>query len=104
MKLTSIITIFASTMAAVSAVPMADPIPVVDLDLAAIPNPHLEARDLSAAECKAACAEGAQAMQRFCRRLPPLAKQLRFFCWGAATAVESPLGQTACVVFCDAWF
>lgn len=98
MKFTSILAIFASTMA-VTAIPMADP------------NPHpfaianqLQARDLSAAECKLACAEGAEAVEAFCRRIPPVAKQIRFFCWGAAAAVESSVGQRACVAFCDSWF
>lgn len=96
MKFTSIIAIFVSTMA-VAAVPMADP----DLDLIAVANP-LETRDLSLAECKAACEEGAEAVERFCRRIP--SAKIRFFCWGAAAAVESSVGQRACVAFCDSWF
>lgn len=101
MKFTSIIAIFVSTMA-VTAVPMADPDPDLDLDLdLAIANP-LETRDLSAAECRTACAEGAEAVERFCRRIP--SKKIRFFCWGAAAAAESTVGQDICIAFCDSWF
>lgn len=85
---------------AVAAVPMADPDLDLDLDLA-IANP-LQTRDLSAAECIAACEEGAEAVERFCRRIP--SAKIRFFCWGAAAAVESSVGQRACVAFCESWF
>lgn len=96
MKLTSILAIFISTMA-VTAIPTADPNPIAAAH-------QLEARDLTAAECKLACRDGAEAVEEFCRKIPRIAKQVRFFCWGAAAAVESSVGQRACVAFCDSWF
>ena len=74
-------------------------IPVADVDSAAV---QVEARDLTRGQCKNACDRGADAMQKFCRLIPEA--RVRAFCWAAATAVESPLGQLACTSFCDAWF
>ena len=74
-------------------------VPVADLDPAAV---QVEARDLTQAQCKAACDSGADAVERFCRRIPE--RRVKAACWAAATAVQSPIGQRACVAFCDAWF
>jgi hypothetical protein len=61
----------------------------------------IEARDLTRGQCKNACDIGADAMQKFCRLTP---FHIRPFCWAAATAIESPLGQQACISFCDNFF
>lgn len=64
----------------------------------------IQARDLTRGQCKAACDKGADAVEAFCRRLPKLDLRTRAACWAASTAVQSPIGQRACVAFCDAWF
>lgn len=120
MKFTSVLVLLATAMAVTAApladaapfadaapladavpAPVADAAPVADLDAAAI---SVEARDLTRAQCKAACDRGADAVEAFCRRIPIRDLRVRAACWAAATAVQSPLGQRACLVFCDAWF
>lgn len=100
MKVSALLAVLISAMA-VAAVPVAD----LDLDSAAAPVAaavDVEARDLTRGQCKNACDRGADAMESFCRRIPE--RRVRAACWAAATAVQSPLGQRACVAFCDAWF
>ena len=62
----------------------------------------VEARDLNAAQCRAACQRGADAVERFCRLIPE--PRIRSACWGAAAAVETPIGLKVCTSFCDAFF
>lgn len=64
----------------------------------------IQSRALTKAQCKTACDKGADAVEAFCRRLPKFDLRTRAACWAASTAVQSPLGQRACVAFCDAWF
>jgi hypothetical protein len=64
----------------------------------------IQARALTRGQCKKACDKGADAVEAFCRRLPKLDLRTRAACWAASTAAQSPLGQRACIAFCDAWF
>ncbi|MCJ1367579.1 hypothetical protein MMC16_006713 [Acarospora aff. strigata] len=100
MKPTALLALFLSAMA-VTAAPMADAAAVADLDVASAPV-SLEARDLTKGQCKNACDRGADAVERFCRLIPE--PRIRAACWGAAAAVQTPIGQRACTAFCDAFF
>lgn len=100
MKFITALTILASAMAVTAA-----PAPGVDAEVDGLAVPvaaRIEARDLNAAQCKAACKRGADAVERFCRLIPE--PRIRAACWGAAAAVETPIGLRACTVFCDAFF
>lgn len=96
MRFINALTILASAMA-VTAVPA----PTVDAEVDGLAAP-IEARDLNAAQCRVACQRGADAVERFCRLIPE--PRIRAACWGAAAAVETPIGLRACTAFCDAWF
>ncbi len=101
MKLTAVLALFLSAMA-VTAAPTAEA-DNADLDnFFNAPTASIEARDLNAAQCRAACQRGADAVERFCRLIPE--PRIRALCWGAAAAVETPIGLRACTSFCDAFF
>ncbi len=86
----------------VTAIPVAEPVAEAEADTGMdFVSAGIEARDLTRAQCKRACDIGADAMQKFCRLTP---FHIRPFCWAAATAIESPLGQQACTSFCDNFF
>ncbi|KAL8867849.1 MAG: hypothetical protein Q9174_005390, partial [Haloplaca sp. 1 TL-2023] len=92
MKFINVLTILASAMAVTAA-----PAPLTDVELEALAAPGastIEARDLNAAQCKAACDKGADAVERFCRLIPE--PRVRAACWGAAAAVQTPIGLKAC--------
>ncbi|KAL9108987.1 MAG: hypothetical protein Q9187_008222, partial [Circinaria calcarea] len=74
MKLTSVLVLLASAIA-VTAAPLADAAPASLADTASVPDADaaamsVEARDLTRAQCKAACDRGADAVERFCRLIP----------------------------------
>ncbi|KAL8997116.1 MAG: hypothetical protein Q9169_003552, partial [Polycauliona sp. 2 TL-2023] len=98
MKFINVLTLLASAMAvaaAPAAIAEAGSAPVA----AAAP---LEARDLTRGQCRTACDKGADAVEKFCRLIPLL--PVRAACWGAAAAVETPIGLKACTSFCDNFF
>ncbi len=106
MKFTSVLVLLASAIAVTAApladaapAPVADAAPVTDFDAAAM---SVEARDLTKAQCKSACDRGADAVEKFCGRIPEA--RVRFFCWAAANAVQTPIGLRACTSFCDNFF
>lgn len=104
MKFTAAVLALVVSAMTVSAVPIAeaDANAVADVYAAPVEVEALETRDLTRGQCKNACDRGADAMEAFCRRIPDA--RIRLFCWGAAAAIESPLGQRACVSFCDNFF
>jgi hypothetical protein len=62
-------------------------------------SPGIEARDLTRGQCKNACALGVDAMEKICRAIPhPVGKAI---CWGLAAGLETPVGEAACIAFCD---
>ena len=77
-------------------------VPVAEIDATDAAVAEIEARDLTRGQCKAACDNGADAVERFCRLIPEA--RVRAACWAAATAVQTPIGQRACTSFCDAFF
>lgn len=88
-----------------SAAALTEPIPNADAYASALAEaralasaPHLEKR-LNAAECRAACRGGAEAMERVCRLVP--VPWVRAVCWGIAAGVQTPAGLSACTAFCD---
>lgn len=93
MEVSTILTFLVPAML-VTAAPAA-----ADVDSATV---RLETRDLTQGQCRRACDEGADAVQRFSRLIPEL--RVRAACLLAATAIESPSGQLACTSFCDACF
>ncbi|KAL8856790.1 MAG: hypothetical protein Q9178_006627 [Gyalolechia marmorata] len=95
MKFTNSLTILASALAVVTAAP-------APTEIDGITTAPIETRDLNAAQCRRACDKGADAVERFCRLIPE--PRIRAACWGAAAAVESPIGLRACTAFCDAFF
>ena len=95
MRLTPIVALVLSAIAVTAA-------PVVEADAATPAAIEIEARDLTRGQCKNACDRGADAVESFCRRVPDL--RVRAACWAAATAAQTPIGQRACIAFCDAWF
>ena len=100
MKFINALTIFVSAMAVTAA-----PAPSVDDEVEGLAAPvaaPIETRDLNAAQCRVACDKGADAVERFCRLIPE--PRIRAACWGAAAAVETPIGLRACTAFCDAFF
>lgn len=100
MKFLNALTILASAVAVAAA-----PAPGVEAEVDGLAAPvaaPIEARDLNAAQCRRACDKGADAVERFCRLIPE--PRIRAACWGAAAAVETPIGLRACTAFCDAFF
>ncbi|KAK0721320.1 hypothetical protein B0T21DRAFT_373359 [Apiosordaria backusii] len=64
----------------------------------AIPAAFAIGASAQLAQCQAACRNGEEAMNRFCRTLR--APALRAACWGLAVALGSAPGQTACLNWC----
>ena len=103
MKFINALTLLASiTAVTVGAAPAPAPAEVDGLAAPVAFGAPIETRDLNAAQCRAACDRGADAVERFCRLIPE--PRIRAFCWGAAAAVETPIGLRACTSFCDAFF
>lgn len=104
MKISTILALLVPALM-VAAIPIAEPeaaaepIAVAEIDAAPV---ELEVRALTRAQCKTACANGADAVERFCRQIRNI--RIKPFCWAAATAAQSPLGGRACTSFCDAFF
>lgn len=62
---------------------------------------------ISLGQCTAACTSGIFAMESFCRVIPgstPQILALKAACWGAANALNTPTGITACTNFCYWYF
>lgn len=94
MKPAALLTLLISAMT-VTAVPVSE----ADVDSSVA---QVETRDLTRGQCKAACDRGTDAFERFCGKIrDPI---VRGACELEATAVQTPLFERACTIFCDKYF